>query len=570
MIKALGKWLIGVASVLVAVVVLWLITWAIAAILGFGPTYLIGTKGLIQWTLFPGGLPTPFFWILVAFALSILLLIWAYDNASGSNGSYNDYGRRQSSPNAAIAWILTVVMILGGFSLGIVKGVTMGILASDYYLTTTSIEVKDSDAPPAILEKYVDAGLVEVPIKDGDLSNQWVPRVASMTGALNVLSKTSGSINNSELMTDTITYLYGEGDKGAWTAIRNSGGQQDIYGISSWNGTGDADRIQTCRFDGDYDLNKNFGGMWGKNLWNSVANTYPSFYYDESDMWGYCDGSEPVIVIPGVRLTYTDMRSVDAPAGVVTIRGSKSGEPVLDMATNVKPGDFPGPVYPQRLVNSQRAAVDWTAGYWQSVNEHFGFDDTGVASQAGNSSNFLLKSAENGRLYWVTPMKPQSSGEQTLIAYSIIPADEVSTGLNQQTVSVLNEDDPRKVNLDDLFSFAQDAVCNLPDPNFCTDTPKGQIVEFLPITDTKWQAFGEIAGRVKYLVDLEVSGSSIKTQTTTLETDSGETKPNPSPNSSADPSENATCDNPSNLTDKQLADCLASLANELAGRGTEG
>jgi len=547
-----------VVAIVAAIVAVWLIIWGITAIFGFGPTHLHDTVGLVQGGLFPGGLPTPFFWILASIVLAVGMIVSAYSG--------------DSDGMLATAWVVAVVIVVASIVLGIVKGVTHDIIASDYYLETSSLEVKNPDVLPTMLVKYVDQGSVTIPINQGDLNSEWVPRVASMTGALKVLSKTSGSINNAELMTDTLTYLYGEGDSGAWTAIRNSGGQQDIYGISSWNGTGDANRIETCRFDGDYSLNRNFGGMWGKNLWNSVVNAYPSFFYNESDMWGYCDGGEPIIVIPGVRLTHTDMRTVDAPGGVVTIRGSKSGEPVMDMVVDVKPGDFPGPVYAQRLVNSQRDALDWGAGYWQSVNEHFGFDATSVDSQLGNNSNYLLKSKKDGRLYWVTPLKPQASDDQTLIAYSIILADEVTSNLNPQVVSVLNEDDPRVVNLDDLFAYAQDAVCNLPDPNFCTDTPKGQIVEFLPVTDTHWQAFGEISGRVKYLVDLEIGGATIKTSTTTLETDQpdfgAETDGGTNPSTGGDGS--ISCDDPSSLTNQQLADCLTALADELQNRnGTE-
>lgn len=551
-IVPLLKWLGGVVLAGIIVTVIWLIIWGFVAIGGHGPTFLHGTRGFIQTAFFPGGMPTPFFCIVAAILIGIALIVCATD----------------SDGLVGLAWFVAVVMVLGSISLGIVKGITHDIIASDYYLQDTTIQVTDTENLPTLLEKYVNQGSMEVPIEEGDLTMSWIPRVASLTGATNVLSKASGSVNNAQLMTDTVTYLYGEGDAGTWTAIRNTEGQQDIYGISSWNGTGDANRVQTCQFEDDYELNMNFGGSWGKSLWNSVVNTYPSFFYNESDMWGYCDDGEPIIVIPGVRLTHTDMRSVDAPGGVVTLRGSLSGQPVLEMFTDIKPGDFPGPVYPQRLVDSQRNSLDWAAGFWQSVNERFGFDVTNVDSQSGNSSNYLLKSEENGRLYWVTPLKPQGSEDQTLIAYSIIAADELSTDLNPQTVHVLNEiGDPRVVNLDDLFSFAQDAVCNLPDPNFCTDTPKGQIVEFLPVTDTHWQAFGEISGRVKYLVDLEVAGATIQTRTTTLLPDEVETAGPPSPSTPAPSLEgDATCDTPSTLTDQQLADCLAALANELAGR----
>lgn len=527
-------------------IVPFLIIWIFPAIGGNGAIFAHDTLGMLKGMFFPGGWPTPFFWIMASIVAGAALITWA--------------GRRGAQWVLSI--ILTIVMVLGASAFAAGKSFTQNILASDYYLTTTTLQVEDRDALPSMLQKYVDNQALEVPLNEGDLSTSWVPRAASATGAYKVLSKTSGAVNNAELMADTISYIYGEGTSGMWTGIRNGINQQDIYGISSWNGTGNEDRINTCRFEGDFDLKKNFGGNWGKNLWDSVASAYPSFYYTQSDMWGYCDGEEPIIVVPGVYLSHTDVQVADTPAGVVTIRGSKSGEPVIDFLTDLEPGDLPGPVYPQRVVNHQRDALDWASGYWQSVNEAFGFDTTSVESQSGNNSNFLLKSAEDGRLYWVTPMKPQATDDQTLIAYSMILADEVSSNkLNPQVVYVLNEEDPRVANLDDLASYAQDAACGI-DTNFCGKSPKGSIVEFLPVSDTNWQAFGEIEGRVKYLVDLEVNGTSIKTRTTTLISDNGEAvDPNSAPSS-----EDATCDTPSSLTDKQLADCLTALATELQTR----
>ncbi len=541
-------------SILVVCLIIWGFGWIIAATINsYGAGYIRDSIGMIQGSLFPGIVPSPNFILLLSFVFALGLVSWAYLNS-------------ETTRTAVLAWFMAVVMILGASALSITKTSTNDILGSDYYLSNTTFKVKDVDTMPAILAKYADNDQIEVNLEEAVMTNSWVPRVASMTGALRVLNKTSSSSNSNELMRNTITYLYGEGDSGVWTAIRNGKGQQDIFGISSWDGTGNEDRINTCRFTGEYALKKNFGGQWfDKNIWNSVAGAYPSFYYDAADMWGYCDGSEPVIVIPGVSLSSFDMRSVDAPAGVVTIRGSASGEPVVDMLTDIKPGTLPGPVYAQRLVNQQRSALDWSAGYFQSVNEHFGFDVPDAAAQAGNNSNFLLKNKEDGRLYWVTPMKPQDADEETIIAYTLIPADEVSpSGLNPQTVYILNaeEDSKRTVNLDELESYAQDAACGK-DANFCTDTPKGRIIEFLPVTDTHWQAFGEVDGRVKYLIDIEV-GTTIQTQPTTLPPDQQVSVGV----EALEPEGEVSCDTPSSLTDKQLSECLTGLATELQGRSS--
>jgi len=498
--------------------------------------------------LFPGGwnifLATPFFWTVVAIIAIIAIWIWA-NLDQGSDARFST------------AILLTIVLLVGAVGYDIYKGLVYNNKGADHYLTSTTFVVDDVDDLPSIISKQSGNGTLTVEIEKGDVPTSWTPRVASASGALKVMQNTGDSINNTELMPDTMTYLYGEGDAGVWTAIRDGNNQQAIYGVSSWNGTGD--QVETCRFEDDYKIDKAYGGLWGKNLTNAIAGKYPSFNYNESDMWGYCDGAEPIIVVPGVTLTGTDVRTIDQSAGVVTIKGSKGGQPAITLLTDVKAGDFPGPVYAQRLVDQQRDALDWAAGYWANVNEHFGFEVTNVESQAGNNSNYLLKSKEDNRLYWFTPMKPQASQSQTLVAYSVTPADEVSSpALNPQVVYVLNEEDA-PVNLDDMLSRVNDTVRNQY-PGFFTGKNPGVITEFLPVSDTTWQGFAEVNGRVKLRIDVDIN-ARITPKIVSLETDE-ETEP-------SNPNQAVTCDEPSSLSDAQLAACLVLLSGELQTRQGE-
>lgn len=499
--------------------------------------------------LFPNGwnifLATPFFWTMVVVIAIIAVWIWAF---------YDD----NLDLRFITASVITVVLLVGVVGYDIWKGVVYNNNGAGHYLTTTSFVVKDTAKLPSMLTKQSQNGNLTVEIEQGDLPTSWTPRVASATGALRVMELTSEAVNNTELMAETMTYLYGEGDNGVWTAIRDGNNQQSIYGVSSWNGTGD--NVETCRFEGDYKIDKAYGGLWGKNLTNAVAGKYPSFNYNESDMWGYCEGDQPIIVVPGVTLSGIDVRTTDQSAGVVTIKGSTGGEPVITLLTDVKAGDFPGPVYAQRLVDQQRDALDWSAGYWASVNEHFGFEVTNVESQSGNNSNYLMKSEEDGRLYWVTPLKPQSAKSQTLIAYSVTPADEVSAPvLNHQAVYVLNEDDERVVNLDDMLARVTDTVRDQY-PGFFTGKNPGTIAEFLPVSDTQWQVFAEVSGRVKFRIDVNVNA---RITPKVINVDTGE-EVEPS-----DPDQVVTCDDPSSLSDSQLAACLVLLSGELQTRQSE-
>ena len=548
-------WPLGITAVIAVVwFVIFGVVWLISLIPGNQASIARDHLAMIHNLLFPGGIPTPAFWLYAIVMVAIMLFLFAYNSDSDLLG--------------LLARFVAVALILGGISLGIYKLLAYNNIAADYYLSTTTLKVADTSKLPNMLLKYADNGTLKLKVEQGDLPTSWVPRVASATGALNVMKKTSDAVNNTDLMEDTATYLYGSGNNGTWTAIRNGTGQQSIYGIASWNGTGD--RVDTCRFSGDYALDYAFNGTYHHDLWNVVAATYGSFYYNQGDMWGYCKDGEPIIVLPGVQLGSTDMQSADKTAGVLTIQGSPSGEPIVTLHADVKPGEFPGPVYAQRLVDNQREALDFGAGYWQAVNEHFGFDVTNVESQLGNNSDYLMKNETDGRLYWVTPMKPQGTQSQTLIAYTMIPADEVSSStLNSQTVYVLNEDDSRSrvVNLDDLMKRVKSSTCEI-DTNFCGENATGNIIEFLPVSDTNWQVFGEIGGRVKYKIDVAVD-SRITPSIVDVSTDAAVNPSTTGQGSTPDPTGAAGCNTPSTLTDQQLADCLAELVKELSTRSTK-
>ncbi|HEX7484418.1 MAG TPA: hypothetical protein VF281_04700 [Candidatus Saccharimonadales bacterium] len=500
--------------------------------------------------LFPNGwnifMATPLFTVLVCAV--IIFIAWIIRDVN------------ESSP--VVAGILTTVLVIVSLHAIFIRGVwETEEKGARHYLQTTTFVVHDPNKMPDMLTKFGESNETFVKVVAGDLPSGWLSRVASATGARNVISKTGDAISNTELMLDTMTYIYGEGQTGTWTAIRDGKNQVNIYGVASWDGSGES--VKTCEFTGDNELNRAFGGMWGTNLTNAIAGKYPLFTYDESDIWGYCDGDKPVIVIPGTKTVGYSTRTVDQANGVVTVVGSPSGEPVIEHDESVDPGEYPGPVYPQRLVNQQLSGIAWAAGRHLRMFENFGLETTSVSSQEGNNKNFLLKSATDGRLYWVTPLRPRSTDSQTLIAYSVTPADSIKTDqLNEQKVYILDSNDPRIVNLDNLQAKVIDKV-RTTDPGFFTGDSPGKIVEFLPVADDKWQVFAEVNGRVKYRIDVNV-GAQITASVVSIDKDQPQTGETGSPTSVT-----MTCDDPSSLDDARLAQCLAGLANELQKRQSE-
>lgn len=559
-----------------------------AAIFG---RWLLNTV-LLGWLL-PGGWnllhATPFFWLIVGTSVLALMAWRTQEVVTQTYDNYRHEGnpvaiplhelrdRRRTAAKAKRTIKVERVakvskrLIRSAIAVGIVAVCLIGYgtwmlneSAARHYIADgkSVFAVANSEDTPSVLGKVARSSGSMVTISEGDISFDWVPRIASATGAVNVMQKTGDAITNTKLMAETVTYIYDNSSQGgSWTAIRNGIKRQTIYGISTWSGTGE--RVVNCEFKGKYALDRAFDGEWGKNLSNDIAAANPLFEYNANDVYGYCEGDQPVIVIPGTKVAATGVRAVDQANGVMIIKGSPSGDPIIAHVADAKPGDFPGPVYPKRLADSQRESLDWAAGRCWVWEECFGLDTTSVSSQSGNSTNFLLKSRKDGRLYWVTPLKPASTDSQTLVAYSVIPADEVASGqLNQQRVYVMSDGDNRIVNLDDLENVVIDAVRSA-DPGFFTGDSPGRIVEFLPVSDTKWQVFAEVGGRVKYRIDVSV-GARMGTKLFVVD-DSAQEKEADKP---ADPGKSTatTCDNPSSLSDAELARCIGQLASELQKR----
>lgn len=527
-------------------------------------------RGLLNGVWFGGFFPngwnifgaTPLFWWVIS--ASVLLIIYLR-RPSVKTVIKNYYGPDTEKVSRPIPRrrlkVAAIIMapILGLLSFFGLWNINKSV--ADHYTADSNAVyvVEDLDNVPSVLRKVEQASSPMVNIEEGKVSFDWQRRVASATGAVNVMKRTGDSINNTELMADTIAYVYGSSSGGAWTAIRNGINRQDIFGVSVWSGTGE--KVTNCEFKGKYELNQAFGGVFGRNLSDTIAHFNPRFQYNDNDVYGYCDGDEPIIVIPGTKTVGSGLRAVDQAYGVLTIKGSQSGKPIITHVMDAKPGDFPGPVYPKRLVDEQRDILWWSAGRCWVTEECFGLETTDVATQVGNSTNFLLRNNADGHLYWVTPLKPKSTDSQTLVAYSVTSADSMTSGqLNQQRVYVMNDGDNRIVNLDDLENVVTDAV-RTADPGFFTGESPGRIVEFLPVSDTEWQVFAEVGGRVKYRVDVSV-GARLGTKVFLVD-DGAEEKQADKP---ADPGKQASCDNPAELSNSAIAECIRRLADALEKR----
>jgi hypothetical protein len=254
-------------------------------------------------------------------------------------------------------------------------------------------------------------------------------------------------------------------------------------------------------------------------------------------------------------------RTVNTAAGVIIVHGSH-GKTSLSYQQDVRPGDLPGPVYPKSLVDVQLAESSWAAGRGSLNNGGFGYEPTSSAVQGGDVSDYLLRDAATGRLEWVTPLTLRNSSSQLFVAYAVSPADSVTAGqLNQLSIYVLAPSDSRQINVDNMEAEARNWLAQQ-EPGFISSG--GQLLEFTPAGVNKWRAYGELNGRVVYLLDIDATGRFAPTLTSVSPTGAASGSGS-GPGSGA--GSTALCGRPlSSLTTQQIAFCLRQFADQLSQR----
>jgi hypothetical protein len=434
-----------------------------------------------------------------------------------------------------------------------------------YYNSATVLYVPDLDASdePSLSRLFpelhesdgkrcnlIGADSLPACVKVGTLpSAGWDSRTSSLSGATYALSRSTGYMQNVSLDQGTVTYLNTwHGQPAGWSGILNgSGNGTGLGGVAIWNGS----KATACNFAGKYAIDRSFGASGDADLNDLLNETYPGLFWNISDVWGYCDGSQPIVVIPMIRQIYFGDRTLQTAAGIVKVQGN-NGQAVLTYQPNVPAGQYPGPVFPRSLVDSQVNQVSWMAGRRPHDSYNFGYEPANSSVQAGNVSDYLLRDSATGRLEWVTPLTLNGSSSQLFVAYAVSYADTVANGqLNQLSLYVLGNGDPRQVNIDNMEAqarawFAQQV------PGFISSG--GKLLEFTPLGGNLWRAYGEINGRVDYLLDFDATGIVSPALTDV----SGISKGSPSGGAKLN------CDNPSQLTEAQIATCIEQLSQYLA------
>jgi hypothetical protein len=393
----------------------------------------------------------------------------------------------------------------------------------------------------------------------------WEPRISSLEGAKNAIRRKTDGVQRVSLSEKTVTYLNAtKNAPAAWSGVLDgSGREQPLYGVAEWSGAGDP---TVCRFEGEYAIKRAFDGSRGNSLSNFLADQFPKLRWNLNDVWGYCEDDEPVVVVPATAPTTWKHRTVDTAAGVIEIRG-RDGAVHMEHFTEVAPNNYRGPVYPASLVAVQREQTKWTAGRKNMDRFGFGYDASDSEVQSGNSAEYLMREKDSGRLVYVTPLTLRSSTSEVFVAYAVTYADEVAGGqLNELEVYVLDREDPRLVNIDQLAADANDWMSRNAG---MFRSNGGRLIEFTPIDGDTWRVFGEMGGQVVYQLDISATNKmapklvSIGSYTDAqegVESSSGDGTP-------LTASSECVADLAS-LDDTTLASCLSAVTGEVQQRLT--
>ncbi|WP_433334555.1 hypothetical protein [Spirillospora sp. CA-294931] len=380
-------------------------------------------------------------------------------------------------------------------------------------------------------------------------------RTSSFASAIAMMEHAASPAPQVDAWEPSITYFYDSvpGRAGVWTAVLDgSKTATPAYGIATWDGRTNSVRVG-CRFNVGKDnrFDRAFSGQTGNSLRNLLAEKYPDLSYEDTDVWGYCKGERPVIVVAVTRQKAIGSRTVDTAAGVLILEGGARGIAHRHVR-DVKAGELPGPVYPDSLVEKQGRATSWAAGRERKDRASFGFKASTDDVQAGNTSEYLLRGPDR-RLYFVTPLSPNDSKSQAFIAYAVTAADSVASGrLNRMDVYVLPDGDRRVANLNTLVSQATNAVRST-DPTFLNTN--GKLEEFTPLGGDMWRVFGVRRGITEFYVDLSAVGRTAPKTVSVSGTPPAER-----------PKTTACAKTPQQMNQQELADCMAALATEVRNR----
>jgi hypothetical protein len=304
--------------------------------------------------------------------------------------------------------------------------------------------------------------------------------VAARSSSRN-LQNTTGAAQATKSLAD-------QGDTGQWnTLVIRRGVNVGYESVQSINtplyGTVPTSSVTLCKFNSDAQLR--LGGWFPHNdLARSIYWTTPmDVNFSGNDVYSYCDGKTPYVVVPLKAL-----EGFYAPQwkayGVAVYNGSTGDLQIYTDSKDI--AKIPGPVYPISLSQTQREAYTASGSWWEYIIGTAGYENTSKDADdpnGGNNSEFALRAASDGEVAYVTPLTPRGDST-TIVGLSTVDASVVKSGeRNPVNIYTFENSKTRQAN----SSVADDIGTKYSwMPEFAST--KVQIFEIVPGENGSWVA----------------------------------------------------------------------------------
>ncbi len=244
-----------------------------------------------------------------------------------------------------------------------------------------------------------------------------------------------------------------------------------------------------------------WGATWPwRSLDFAISFKNPLLHWDGSDMYGYCKGDKPIVVMPLWKYDgFLVVTKVPAGAAVYDENGLRILSP-----GELESEKIEGLTYPQSLVTVQRQALGGMGTLQEWFSGSVGYDVTDKDHEDANAENnteFSLVGTDN-TLYSVTPLTPRGSS-QSITALMVAPGRQVNGDNLKYRIET-------KVNLAAtstiLTNIKSASVAG--DMEWTTRWASGmKVYEIVPAQNGHWVASIGLGQEVSYRADIAPDGA---------------------------------------------------------------
>lgn len=277
-----------------------------------------------------------------------------------------------------------------------------------------------------------------------------------------------------------------------------------------------------CDIPSDMDKKLGMTWPWHSLSW-SIHAQKANAHYDKDDAYGYCQGADPVIVVPLWKYEgFLNPRKVPDGAAVYTTDGLR-----ILSAKQLVSEKIQGPTYPRSVAVKQREALNAGSGLSDWWGSRYGYDPTTKTqdakdsgdeqseedkeavddANAENATEFTMISTD-GQMQYVTPLTPRGSSE-SIVAISAIPAQQ---GTDAGIILNTSTDLPATSTIE---TAVKESSVN-GDDSWATRWSSGMgVYEILPGQDGHWVASIGQGQAVSYRADIAPDGTVVVTNSVT-------------------------------------------------------